>query len=100
MSKALRRIIREATSSRPKATHRRRKTGALVEAAHCERSDAISTRWGSSARDCHRALIEEVGFAVDSPLEGAGFEPSVPRKGDGFETAFRAAGKAAEWSTL
>jgi hypothetical protein len=24
------------------------------------------------------ALIEEVRFAVDSPLEGAGFEPSVP----------------------
>jgi hypothetical protein len=39
-------------------------------------------------------------LAADSPLEGAGFEPSVPRKGDGFETAFRAAGKAAEWSTL
>jgi hypothetical protein len=26
------------------------------------------------------ALIEEVRFAVDSPLEGDGFEPSVPRK--------------------
>jgi len=25
------------------------------------------------------ALIEEVRFAVDSPLEGVGFEPSVPR---------------------
>jgi hypothetical protein len=24
------------------------------------------------------ALIEEVRFARDSPLEGAGFEPSVP----------------------
>jgi hypothetical protein len=24
------------------------------------------------------ALIEEVRFAVDSPLEGDGFEPSVP----------------------
>ena len=36
----------------------------------------------------------------DSPLERGGFEPSVPRKGDGFETAFRAVGKAAEWSTL
>ena len=27
------------------------------------------------------ALIEEVRFARDSPLEGAGFEPSVPRLG-------------------
>ena len=29
------------------------------------------------------ALIEEVRFARDSPLEGAGFEPSVPRGRDG-----------------
>jgi hypothetical protein len=29
------------------------------------------------------ALIEEVRFAADSPLEGAGFEPSVPRERDG-----------------
>jgi hypothetical protein len=27
-------------------------------------------------------MIEEVGFAEDSPLEGEGFEPSVPRKRD------------------
>jgi hypothetical protein len=26
------------------------------------------------------ALIEEIRFADDSPLEGAGFEPSVPRE--------------------
>src|SRR5882757_216342 len=32
------------------------------------------------------ALIEEVRFAVDSPLEGDGFEPSVPRQKD---NAFR-----------
>jgi hypothetical protein len=33
------------------------------------------------------ALIEEVRFAADSPLEGDGFEPSVPRKmGYRFET--------------
>jgi hypothetical protein len=44
--------------------------------------------------------MEEFKFAYDTLLKGAGFEPSVPRKGDGFETAFRAAGKAAEWSTL
>ena len=25
-------------------------------------------------------MIEEVRFALDSPLEGAGFEPSVPRR--------------------
>ena len=33
---------------------------------------------------CIQAMIEEVRFAEDSPLEGAGFEPSVPRsrKGD------------------
>jgi hypothetical protein len=30
------------------------------------------------------ALIEEVRFAVDSPLEGEGFEPSVPRKRERF----------------
>jgi hypothetical protein len=28
------------------------------------------------------ALIEEVRFARDSPVEGEGFEPSVPREGD------------------
>ena len=28
------------------------------------------------------ALIEEVRFAADSPLEGDGFEPSVPRQKD------------------
>ena len=26
------------------------------------------------------ALIEKVGFAMDSPVEGDGFEPSVPRQ--------------------
>jgi hypothetical protein len=31
-------------------------------------------------------MIEEVGFAADSLLEGDGFEPSVPRRRDnGFE---------------
>ena len=30
----------------------------------------------TTLRDC--LLIEEVRFALDSPLEGAGFEPSVP----------------------
>ena len=35
------------------------------------------------------ALIEEIRFAVDSPLEGDGFEPSVPRKRDLlFKSAF------------
>jgi hypothetical protein len=40
------------------------------------------------------ALIEEVRFARDSPLEEEGFEPSVPRKiRDAFETAlFASAG--------
>jgi hypothetical protein len=33
------------------------------------------------------ALIEEVRFAVDSPLEGERFEPSVPRKRDPFKFA-------------
>jgi hypothetical protein len=28
-----------------------------------------------------RAMIEEVGFAADSLLEGPGFEPSVPVRG-------------------
>jgi hypothetical protein len=32
------------------------------------------------------ALIEEVRFARDSPLEGDGFEPSVPRDGQRFAT--------------
>ena len=27
----------------------------------------------------YEAMIEEVRFAEDSPLEGGGFEPSVPR---------------------
>jgi hypothetical protein len=31
----------------------------------------------------HPAPGEEVGFADDSPVEGAGFEPSVPRERDG-----------------
>ena len=31
----------------------------------------------------YEAMIEEVRFAEDSPLEGDGFEPSVPRGGDG-----------------
>jgi hypothetical protein len=31
--------------------------------------------------DLSDALIEEVRFAMDSPLERAGFEPSVPREG-------------------
>jgi hypothetical protein len=30
-------------------------------------------------RSCRAALIEEVRFARDSPLEEDGFEPSVPR---------------------
>src|SRR6202011_1789133 len=30
----------------------------------------------TTLRDC--LLIEEVRFALDSPLEGTGFEPSVP----------------------
>jgi hypothetical protein len=34
----------------------------------------------------HPAPGEEVGFAADSPVEGAGFEPSVPRQKD---NAFR-----------
>ena len=34
----------------------------------------------TTLRDC--LLIEEVRFALDSPLEGDGFEPSVPRKKD------------------
>jgi hypothetical protein len=28
------------------------------------------------------ALIEEVRFAMDSPVEGTGFEPSVPLLGE------------------
>src|SRR6267378_2586387 len=34
----------------------------------------------TTLRDC--LLIEEVRFALDSPLEGDGFEPSVPRQKD------------------
>jgi hypothetical protein len=31
-------------------------------------------------------MIQEIGFALDSPLEGNGFELSVPRQiGNGFE---------------
>ena len=33
------------------------------------------------------AVVEEVRFATDSPLEGARFEPSVPRKRDPFKFA-------------
>src|SRR5205085_5067713 len=36
-----------------------------------------ASAFGSSAP----TMIQEVGFAADSPLEGAGFEPSVPRRG-------------------
>ena len=32
-------------------------------------------------------MIEEVRFAMDSPLEGDGFEPSVPRKKQPFLAA-------------
>ena len=32
----------------------------------------------TTLQDC--LLIEEVRFALDSPLEGTGFEPSVPRQ--------------------
>src|SRR6266446_10823540 len=35
-------------------------------------------RWRGSARHGRDPLIEEVGLAVDSPVEEAGFEPSVP----------------------
>jgi hypothetical protein len=28
------------------------------------------------------AMIQEIEFAPDSPLEGEGFEPSVPRERD------------------
>src|ERR1700732_560805 len=35
----------------------------------------------TTLRDC--LLIEEVRFALDSPLEGAGFEPSVPLAASG-----------------
>src|SRR4030081_2838969 len=43
----------------------------------------------TTLRDC--LLIEEVRFALDSPLEGDGFEPSVPRQKDNtFETYPRA----------
>jgi hypothetical protein len=30
----------------------------------------------------YEAMIEEVRFAEDSPLEGDGFEPSVPSDGE------------------
>ena len=33
-----------------------------------------------SPEELFGALIEEVRFALDSPLEGDGFEPSVPRE--------------------
>jgi hypothetical protein len=38
-------------------------------------------RWSgpAAAMFVFGALIEEVRFAVDSPLEGDGFEPSVPQ---------------------
>ena len=37
------------------------------------------------------AVIEEVRFAIDSPLEGEGFEPSVPRdRDDGFRSHYAA----------
>jgi hypothetical protein len=29
-------------------------------------------------------MIQEIGFALDSPLEGAGFEPSVPGRDNIF----------------
>ena len=38
----------------------------------------------TTLRDC--LLIEEVRFALDSPLEGDGFEPSVPRREGGLRT--------------
>ena len=30
------------------------------------------------------AILQEIGFALDSLLEGDGFEPSVPRRGQHF----------------
>jgi hypothetical protein len=45
-------------------------------------SHSPAIRW--PRRMCgYEAMIEEVRFAEDSPLEGAGFEPSVPRESNG-----------------
>jgi hypothetical protein len=39
------------------------------------------TNLDAFARTRPQCLIEEVRFAIDSPVEGLGFEPSVPRQG-------------------
>ena len=53
--------------------------------------DAVIRRVAAAIRGCvgpveTRNLIEEVRFAMDSPLEGDGFEHSVPRQRTLFET--------------
>src|ERR1700719_3603701 len=54
--------------------HERRRTRLSIGAD--AKGDGRLIRNGSSVT----SQGEEVGFAVDSPLEGAGFEPSVPRQ--------------------
>jgi len=69
---------REKDLTRHRATARAAQRGeARAIAAGGRRSNASSARNSSE----WTALIEEVRFTRDSPLEEAGFEPSVPVKG-------------------
>jgi hypothetical protein len=43
----------------------------------------------------HHAALEEVEFAMDSPLEGGGFEPSVPVRDNVFRACARSTSDAA-----
>ena len=49
----------------------------------------------TTLRDC--LLIEEVRFALDSPLEGARFEPSVPRREGGFVSSRLTPDRSEAW---
>src|ERR1700676_5418571 len=90
------RALRLSADRAENAARKRALFGALIE----ESGSHMTRRWRekdsnprspareTTLRDC--LLIEEVRFALDSPLEGEGFEPSVPETDSAFVTsAFR-----------
>src|SRR5580704_11397270 len=62
-----------AVMSRPHYTAASRAAGTFQNAVI-----AITSGCGRAGGCLARAMIEEVGFAADSLLEGGGFEPSAP----------------------
>jgi hypothetical protein len=58
-----------------------------IKSARAPAKDAHAPRRAASSWAANRSGEHTIGFAVDSPLEGAGFEPSVPRdRDDGFRS--------------